>query len=166
MNNVFLSLGTNIGFKRDNLIMAIAMLEDLECTNVKLKSSIYETSPLLNESLDCFFNQVILIETKFGPFQLLEETKCIEKLMGRENKGDNMPRIIDIDILSFKDEAIFSDDLILPHPQILHRKFVLKPWAEIAPDYVIEGQTLSIKELYETYLGNRFKNQTVNIIDS
>lgn len=166
MNNVFLSLGTNIGSKRNNLIMAIAMLEDLECTNVKLKSSIYETSPLLNEDLDCFFNQVILIETELGPFQLLEKTKCIERLMGRETKGDNMPRIIDIDILSFKDETVFSDDLILPHPGILHRKFVLKPWSEIAPDYIIKGQTLSIKELYKTYLGNRFKNQMVNIIDN
>ena len=49
---------------------------------------------------------------------------------------------------------------------LLYRKFVLKPWAEIAPDYIIKGQTLSIKELYKTYLGNRFKNQMVNIIDN
>ena len=103
-----------------------------------------------------------MIETKFDPFQLLEETKCIEKLMV-ETKGDNMPRIIDIDILSFKDEAIFSDDLFCL--TLRYCKDCLKPWAEIAPDYIIEGQTLSIKELYETYLGNRFKKSNGEYID-
>ena len=166
MNKVFLSLGTNIGSKRDNLNKAISMLEDLKGTAVKLKSSIYETSPLLNENLDYFLNQVILVETKLNPLQLLKKTKHIESLMGRKNKGKNMPRIIDIDILSFEDKAILTDDLTVPHPRILDRKFVLEPWVEIAPDYIVKGQTLSIKELYKMYLGNRFKNQIVNIIDN
>ena len=166
MNKVFLSLGTNIGSKRDNLNKAISMLEDLKGTAVKLESSIYETSPLLNENLDYFLNQVILVETKLNPLQLLKKTKHIESLMGRKNKGKNMPRIIDIDILSFEDKTILTDDLTVPHPRILDRKFVLEPWVEIAPDYIVKGQTLSIKELYKMYLGNRFKNQIVNIIDN
>ena len=77
-----------------------------------------------------------------------------------------MPRIIDIDILDFEGSCLDSTELSLPHPKILDRKFVLQPWFEISPNHIIEGQNLSIKELYSNYLGNRFKNQKVDIINS
>ena len=77
-----------------------------------------------------------------------------------------MPRIIDIDILAFENIQIVSDTLVLPHPEILTRKFVLEPWNEIAPEYIVIGENLSIKELYNKYLGNRFKNQKVEIISN
>ena len=87
--------------------------------------------------------------------------------MGRDIKnGHNMPRIIDIDILTFENISLSSKDLTLPHPRILERKFVLMPWQEIAPDYILDGQTLSIKELYNNSLRNIFKNQKVEIINN
>ena len=166
MNKVFLSLGTNVGSRRRNLAKANLLIDSLLNTVIKLKSSVYETAPMYNERQGCFLNQVVLIETKLNPIELLEETKYIEILMGRKTKGDNMPRIIDIDILDFEGCFLDSPDLILPHPAILDRKFVLQPWIEISPNHMIEGQNSSIKELYSNYLGNRFKNQKVDIINS
>ena len=87
--------------------------------------------------------------------------------MGRNlEKSHNMPRIIDIDILAFGNLEFLSEELIIPHPRILDRRFVIEPWNEIAPEYIIKGQNLSIKELYNKYLRNRFKNQKVDVINN
>ena len=166
MNKVFLSLGTNVGSRQSNLTKATLLIDDLVNTAIKLKSSIYETAPMYNEKQDYFLNQVILIGTTLSPKRLLKETEYIERVMGRKKKGDNMPRIIDIDILDFEGFFLDSSELSLPHPGILDRKFVLQPWAEVSPNHIIEGQSLSIKELYTNYLGNRFENQKVDIINS
>jgi len=167
MNKVFLSLGTNLGSKKDNLKRAVKMLADLKGTVIVSESSIYETSPLYNENQDCFFNKVIEIHTRYKSKDLLEEVKTIESLMGRNlENSHNMPRIIDIDILVFGEEETSSQELVLPHPRILERKFVLEPWNEIAPDYVIYGQSLSIKELHSESLQNRFGKQRVEIVNN
>ena len=86
--------------------------------------------------------------------------KTVLKLIKRFSK-DNFY----IDILTFEKITFLSEDLVIPHPRILDRRFVLEPWKEIAPEYIISGQKLSIKELYNKYLGNRFKNQKVEIIN-
>ena len=165
MNKVFLSLGSNIGSRKKNLIKAMAMLKELNDTVIDFESSLYKTDPLYNCNQSYFLNKVIQIRTKFTPHKLLEKIKSIESLMGRNLKNShNMPRIIDIDILVFENIQIVSDSLVLPHPEILTRKFVLEPWKEIAPEYIIIGENLSIKELYNKYLGNRFENQKVEII--
>ena len=167
MNKVFLSLGTNIGSKKNNLSKAMIMIQKLRCTTITSKSSIYKTAPLYNCNQDCFFNKVVEISTALNPHELLREIKFIEISMGRDiDNSHNMPRIIDIDILTFEDLNVSSNTLMLPHPKILERKFVLKPWKEINPNYIINGQNLSIKELYNKYLGNRFKKQKVNIISN
>ena len=165
MNKVFLSLGSNIGSRKKNLIKAMTMLEELNDTVIDFESSLYKTAPLYNRDQSYFLNKVIQIRTKLTPYKLLERIKSIESLMGRNLKNShNMPRIIDIDILTFENVQIASDSLVLPHPEILTRKFVLEPWKEIAPEYIIIGENLSIKELYNKYLGNRFENQKVEII--
>ena len=165
MNKAFLSIGTNIGSRKSNLKKTISMIQKTEGIVVSLESSIYETSPLINPHQDKFLNKVVLIETKLSPTDLLNRTQSIESAMGRKSDTHNMPRIIDIDILVFGDEEVQTDSLILPHPEILNRRFVLEPWNEIAPDYIIKGQDLSIKGLYNKYLGNRFKNQKVDLIN-
>ena len=167
MNKVFLSLGTNIGSKKNNLSKAMIMIEKLRCTTTISKSSIYRTDPLYNHNQNYFFNKVVEISTGLNPHELLRELKFIEISMGRDiDNSHNMPRIIDIDILAFENLNISSNTLLLPHPKILERKFVLKPWKEIDPNYIINGQNLSIKELYNKYLGNRFKKQKVDIINN
>ena len=85
--------------------------------------------------------------------------------MGRNLKNShNLPRIIDIDILAFGDLNIASRELIIPHPRILERRFVLEPWKEIDPAYIMVSQDLSIKELYNKYLKNSLKNQEVELV--
>ena len=167
MNKVFLSLGTNIASRKANLAKAINMLSQIKNILIASKSSLYKTNPLYNCNQNHFLNQVIEIYTSLAPKKLLKEIKSIEALMGRDIKnGHNMPRIIDIDILTFENISLSSKDLTLPHPRILERKFVLMPWQEIAPDYILDGQTLSIKELYNNSLRNIFKNQKVEIINN
>ena len=165
MNKVFLSLGSNIGSRLDNLTKAVGMIEGLENTVIDLESSIYETAPLYNCDQNHFFNKVVQIKTSLNPYKLLKEMKSIEVSMGRNIKNShNKPRIIDIDILAFHSVNIESDDLVLPHPRILERRFVLEPWNEITPEYILYGQDLSIKELHNRYLVNNLKKQKVNII--
>ena len=95
-----------------------------------------------------FFNKVVQIATKLNPYELLEKVKSIELKMGRDlDNSHNTPRIIDIDILVFNNLVLGSKDLTLPHPGIMERQFVLQPWSEIAPDYLIAGESLTIRDL-------------------
>ena len=132
-----------------------------------LESSIYETEPLHNTNQAYFFNKVIEIQTKLNPYKLLEKVKSIESIMGRDlNNSHNSPRIIDIDILVFDDLTINSDKLILPHPRICERRFVLEPWSEITPYYRILNENLTIKQLYDECLKNKKNSQKVRLINN
>jgi len=167
MNKVFLSLGSNISPRKKNIKKSIVMIEKSGSTFIESESSLYETKPLYNHNQGYFLNKIVLIKTQFKPEELLKNIKSIESLMGRNiENGHNMPRTIDIDILTFESMKIALNNLVLPHPRILERRFVLEPWKEIAPEYIIPGENLSIKELYNKYLGNRFKNQKVEIISN
>ena len=137
MKNIsYLSLGSNVGDRANNIKIAISNLSHQDSINVLLESAIYETSPLYNENQNNFFNNVIKIETSLKPFILLEKCKKIEKKIGRECHSElNMPRVIDIDILTYNDEEINSDKLIIPHAKLYERKFVLIPMCEIAPKF-------------------------------
>tara|TARA_B000000565_G_C23722215_1_gene353856 strand:+ start:99 stop:587 length:489 start_codon:yes stop_codon:yes gene_type:complete len=145
--SIFLGLGSNIGDKANNLMKVISSLKNVPNLAIIKRSKIYETSPLENENQDYFLNQVIMIKFDGNPIDLFNITKSIEKQMGRiRNNIRYQPRVIDIDILSFNDEIINNDDLILPHPKIKFRKFVLKPWTDIASDYILPNSKMTIKE--------------------
>ena len=93
---------------------------------------------------------VIKLETNLTPLDLLSEIKSIEAKVGRDKKSKrNMPRILDIDILVFGDLQIHSDLLEIPHPKLLDRKFVLKPWNDIDPDYLVPNYSANVSELLE-----------------
>ena len=95
-----------------------------------------------------FYNLVIEIETNLNPLQLLDEIKNIELIAGRKpGNKKNMPRTLDIDILAVGDLLIRSKLLNVPHPKIAERKFVLKPWNDIAPNFMIANINKDIKEL-------------------
>jgi len=146
--NIFLSLGSNLGDRYKNIINGINLLNNHPHIWVVNESYIYETSPMYNSNQNKFYNIVIEIETNILPVELLDVIKEIEKKTGRElSCKRNMPRTLDVDILVFGDSVIQSDFLSIPHPRIKERNFVLKPWSDIAPDYIMPNQVRNINEL-------------------
>ena len=137
MNHVYLSLGSNRGSRENNLATAIKLLEEKAGKQIKA-SSVYETAPWNMNDPMAFLNQVILLDTELSAFILMDVILKAEESMGRvrSGKAGYEPRIIDIDILFFNNDVLETDSLIIPHPQIERRRFVLEPLAEIAPEYI------------------------------
>ncbi len=142
----YLSLGSNLGNKLDNLQQAIDLIDEKIGSITKI-SSVYKTASWGFES-DYFYNSCIQVSTGLNPEKLIQTIHFIEQTLGRERSSEKeyQARIIDIDILLFDTEIIFSKELIVPHKEMLKRKFVLVPLAEIAPDFVhpIEKTRLKI----------------------
>lgn len=130
----YLGLGTNIGNKRRNLITAAALLAE-RVGDVLALSGFYETEPWGFESNNRFLNAAVKLNTDYSPQELLVVTQQIEKELGRTEKsnGTYHDRVIDIDILLYDDEVLQTPELVLPHPLMHERKFVMEPLAEIAP---------------------------------
>ena len=145
---IFLGLGSNIDDRYQNLMNGIQQLNDHAHIWVIDESHVYQTPAMYSSDQQDFYNMVIEIETNLNPLQLLDEVKKIEIKMGREpDKKKNMPRSIDVDILAFGDILIRSKLLEIPHPKIIERKFVLKPWNDIAPDFLVPNSKKNIAEL-------------------
>ena len=123
-----------MGDRNQNLDNAISSLNDHDKIEVINNSSIYETEPADMDSDKLFLNQVIEMHTNLSAKDLFIITRDIEVKLGRTTKGDNADRIIDIDILLFNDEKIEDSDLIIPHPKMKERLFVMVPLLEIAPE--------------------------------
>ena len=135
MHKVFLGIGGNIGDKQLNFTK-VAHLANDRLGNIIKKSSIYETPPWGFLSEDHFWNQVFLIETEINPENLLEEIREIEAEFVRKRESDRyVSREMDIDILYFDDIYVETEKLVIPHPKLHNRKFVLVPLVEIAPDF-------------------------------
>ena len=134
MHKVYLGIGGNIGNKHNNFAKVLEIIEN-ELGAIVKKSSVYESSPWGFETDDNFWNQIIAVETKLSPSELLESIHKIEKTFGRKREGNNYEsREMDIDILYYDDIFIDTEKLIIPHPKMELRKFVLVPLNEIAPD--------------------------------
>lgn len=131
---VFLSLGSNIGDREQNLENAIAAIER-EHIRVLARSSVYETEPQDVTDQPWFLNMVIECETRCFPLQLLAVLQRIERDLGRvrTKATPRGPRVIDIDVLLFGQLAMQTPQLTVPHPRMLERRFVLEPLLEIAP---------------------------------
>ncbi len=129
---VYLSLGSNIGKRLNNLQTAIKLLKE-SGFNVIKTSSIYETSPWGVTTQPKFLNLVLKGKTKLSPEELLKKIRQTEKEMGRKKAEKWGPRIIDIDILFYDKKILKSKTLTIPHPQLHERTFVLVPLKEIAP---------------------------------
>ncbi len=130
INRVFLSLGTNVGDKEENLKQVIKELNSHDKIKISKYSGIYETSPVDYLEQDDFYNAVALIETELDEKELLKATKNIEKKMGRVKNIEKGPRIIDIDILYYEDERTNESEPTLPHKSMFERAFVLAPLIE------------------------------------
>ena len=128
----YLSLGSNLGNREQNLHEAIRRASILG--RVVAVSSVYETEPVEFTDQPWFLNCVIALETTAGPAQLMAELLRVENVMGRQRVAKKGPRSIDLDILLFGDTVVNTRELTIPHPEMVRRRFVLEPLAEIAPE--------------------------------
>ena len=129
----YLSLGSNLGDRVHHLEETIRLLQEDEL-KVLRRSSLYETEPRDLANQPWFLNLVIEVETALFPRQLLARIKRIESLLGRKRIADKGPRTIDIDIVLFARFVIDTPDLVIPHPRMGERRFVLEPLVELAPE--------------------------------
>ncbi len=146
MNKIFLITGGNIGNRKKNLETAAALIEK-RVGEIVNHSKIYETEAWGITDQPSFYNQVLLIESKFSAKEVLDLILNIETEMGRKRTVKNAARIIDIDILFFNNSIVNEQNLIIPHPEIANRKFVLLPLNEIAPQMVHPVLRKTIKDL-------------------
>ena len=144
LNSIYLSLGSNIGDRADNLTKAIVKLS--KKMKIVKSSSIYESEPLLFENQNSFLNMILEVDYKGSPDQLLESIKIIENDMGRESTFRYGPRLIDIDIIFFNNYEVNQDNLTIPHYDWKNRLFVIEPLYEVLElelnksKYKINGQ--------------------------
>ncbi len=131
---VFLSMGSNIGDRRGNLIEAVRRLNSDEDIQIVKESGFYVTKPVGGPPQEDYLNGVLKVKTSILPSQFLEKLKTIEENMGRVRRERNHPRIIDIDILLFDEVVLETEKLTIPHRRMHERYFVLKGLVEIAPN--------------------------------
>ena len=147
----YLGLGSNIGDREINLLKALSLISQ-ESRLIKT-SSIYETKPIGYEKQSYFLNMVCQISTKLKPVDLLQSIKQIENKLGRKPSFRNAPRIIDIDILFYDNKIMNINNLVIPHPRLVERAFVLIPLAEITPKLIHPELGKSIAELSHKVTG-------------
>jgi 2-amino-4-hydroxy-6-hydroxymethyldihydropteridine diphosphokinase len=146
----FVALGSNLGNSIDIVSRAIEQLQSLSGKPL-LKSSLWQSTPV-----DCppgsppFINAVAGLAPRAGetPATLLRQLRGLEEKFGRQPKKIlNEPRLLDLDLIAFGSRTMNSADLVLPHPRAHLRRFVLQPLSEIAPDFILPGQTKTVQQL-------------------
>ena len=164
--SIYLSLGTNIGDREDNLKRAFSGLEEIMTLNSI--SAVYETAPWGPvQDQPSFFNLCASGQTDLSPHDFLDSVKELEKTIGRLDGLRWGPRLIDIDLLFYEDVQLVSDKLIIPHKEVTGRAFVLVPLCEIAPELQHPETGQSIQELMgqlpEKEINSVVKSFTLNL---
>ena len=136
MPKVYIGLGSNMGDKSGNILKALELLDQHKKIRFVKRSSLYETEPVGYEDQDWFVNAVAELETELSPQELLDALMKVEQNMGRKREIKWGPRNIDLDILLYDQQCLDEPDLIIPHPRMHERRFVLVPLVEIAPRLV------------------------------
>jgi 2-amino-4-hydroxy-6-hydroxymethyldihydropteridine diphosphokinase len=145
--SVFIGAGSNLGDRAARLVSAAHELKAIEGVKYIWASSVYETDPYGKTDQPKFLNAVLQVETSLTPPELLKKLKAIEERQGRTSGERWGPREIDLDILIY-DGVVYQDDVVVvPHPDLEHRKFALVPLREIAPDLVHPVTGMTIEEL-------------------
>lgn len=133
MSIVYIGIGSNLGQRKENIQRAIFLLEK-QGNKILKTSTIIETEPVGGPPQGKFLNAVIKIETSLQPLDLLKVLQTIEQQLGRVRTIPNAARTIDLDILLYDKISMQTPELIIPHPRIFEREFVLKPFKEIAAE--------------------------------
>jgi 2-amino-4-hydroxy-6-hydroxymethyldihydropteridine diphosphokinase len=142
---VYLALGSNLGDRLGNLKQAIvALTPQME---VRAKSEVYETPPWGYEDQPPFLNQVVKVKTYLDPEALLKHLKRLEVALGRKESFPNGPRLIDIDILFYDDLVLNKSSIVIPHPRLHERAFVLLPLMDIDPNLIHPVNKKSVREM-------------------
>ncbi|WP_210138224.1 2-amino-4-hydroxy-6-hydroxymethyldihydropteridine diphosphokinase [Staphylococcus sp. GDH8C109P] len=147
MSYAYLGLGSNVGDRETQLDQAIHILNEIEGINVTQTSLIYETDPVGYVEQPQFLNQCIEIQTTLTPRDLLNACLETEQQLHRVRDIRWGPRTLDVDILLFDKQIINEDDLVIPHPRMLERSFVLIPLNDIAPDFTEPHTNKKIRNL-------------------
>ena len=134
----YIGLGGNLGDRRSYLDRAIRLLEREPGIEVVATSRVRETEPVGYAEQPPFLNAAVAVETELGPRELLDRLLAVERELGRERTGPRFgPRTIDLDLLLYGDETIDEPGLVVPHPRLAERRFVLEPLADLDPDLVL-----------------------------
>jgi 2-amino-4-hydroxy-6-hydroxymethyldihydropteridine diphosphokinase len=131
----FIALGSNLDNPHQQVLLAMEKINNIPTCRVIKRSSLYETAPVGYIDQPNFINAVIKIETELSPLDLLHALQQIEMDQGRIRTIKNGPRTIDCDLILYSNINLESEELILPHPRMLERDFVLQPLAEIEPSW-------------------------------
>ena len=157
MNGIicYIGIGSNLGNSLKNCrhaVESLSLVKGIELTRV---SSFYKTEPVGIENQNFFINAVVEIKTVLAARNLFQMLQNIEKCMGREIEVKGGPRIIDLDLLFYGQEVIQDHDLIIPHPEISKRRFVLEPICEIASYFIHPAFGISMRGLKERLSDNK-----------
>lgn len=150
----YISVGSNIGDKLANCQKGIQALTETGHSKILAQSRFYATEPVDHQDQDWFINAMVKLETSHDPFQLLDQIELIQRTAGRKSDPIRFgPRILDLDIILYGDRIINSERLVVPHPRMHKRRFVLKPICDINPAIVHPVLKKEMRFLLET-LGN------------
>ncbi|MCS6896612.1 MAG: 2-amino-4-hydroxy-6-hydroxymethyldihydropteridine diphosphokinase [Nitrospira sp.] len=149
---VYVGLGSNVGDRVDYCQRATTLLGLLPRSRVTDTSSLYETEPV-NDGTDpgeeWFLNAVVALETEIPPWNFLTFLREIERALGRDPDKRSGPRTIDLDLLFYGNRLINDPQLVVPHPRVHQRRFVLVPMSELAPGWVHPATGLSVAQMLE-----------------
>jgi 2-amino-4-hydroxy-6-hydroxymethyldihydropteridine diphosphokinase len=137
----FVGLGSNLGDRESYLRRAIELLREEPGIDVVAVSTVRETEPVDYLDQPRFLNAAALVETALAPRALLGRLLAVELALGRRREGVRFgPRTIDLDLLLYGDESVEESGLVVPHPRLTERRFVLEPLYELDPDLVVPGR--------------------------
>ncbi|MEP6887023.1 MAG: 2-amino-4-hydroxy-6-hydroxymethyldihydropteridine diphosphokinase [Nitrospirales bacterium] len=153
---VYIGFGANQGNRLDYCDRAVTLLGLLPHSQLMAVSSLYETEPVVDErtnpGTEFFLNGVVCLETEIVPRSLLEVCREIEQALGRDHDQRHGPRTLDLDILFYGSRVIHERDLIIPHPRLHLRRFVLAPMVELDPEWRHPQSGMTVKELLDRLL--------------
>jgi 2-amino-4-hydroxy-6-hydroxymethyldihydropteridine diphosphokinase len=149
----YIGLGANLGNPRLAVLAAMEAIADVDGLALTRKSSLYGSAPIDAGGAD-YVNAVVEVVTNLSPQSLLEQLQVIEQRAGRERSYRNAPRTLDLDLLLFGSKRMKTATLVVPHPRIWERAFVLRPLAEVAPDLVKTKHLRAVVEQSVWVLGS------------
>jgi 2-amino-4-hydroxy-6-hydroxymethyldihydropteridine diphosphokinase len=151
----YIGIGSNLGNSLNNCQHAVEILSRTKGIELKTVSAFYKTEPVGIENQNYFINAVVEIKTDLSPRTLLQALQNVENDMGREREVKGGPRIIDIDLLFYGQNVISEENLIIPHPEMHGRRFVLEPLCEISSCFIHPLFGISIRGLKDRLSDNK-----------